>query len=67
MEHRVQNRIREIRLKRGLTLMDLARKIGCSAAYLSDIERGNRGGSYQTVERIADALGVTVDELKEGA
>lgn len=64
-----QNRIREIRVSKKLTLAEISEMIGVSIAYLSDIERGNRHGSGTTRQRIADALGVPVSELcdKEGA
>ena len=58
------NRIREIRKAKNLTLADISGSIGISIAYLSDIERGNRHGSNGTLKRIADALGVSVDELE---
>jgi transcriptional regulator with XRE-family HTH domain len=35
-------RLQKLRIKAGLTLTDLARKIGKSPAYLSQIERGHR-------------------------
>lgn len=58
------NRIREIRKAKNRTLADISSEIGISVAYLSDIERGNRHGSNITLQRIADALGVSVDELE---
>ena len=60
-------KIRIAREKRGLTLAQLAEKIGKTAPYLSDIERGNRRGSYETLERIAGVLGLTVEEIREVA
>lgn len=48
------------RKKRGYTQVYLAQKIGMSAAYLGQIERGNRGNSFslETLYQIADALGI---------
>jgi len=60
----VNNRIREIRKAKNLTLADVSGSIGISIAYLSDIENGNRHGSAETLKRIADALGVSVSELE---
>lgn len=37
--------LREWRLKRGEALRAMARRLGVSAAYLSDVERGNRNPS----------------------
>lgn len=59
------NRIREIRKKHGMTLMDLAGRVGVSIPYLSDIERGNRKGSKEVISLIADALEVQADELNK--
>lgn len=61
------NRIREIRKSRNRTLADISGRVGISIAYLSDIEKGNRHGSDGTIQRIADALGVSVEELKQEA
>ena len=57
------NRIRELRREQNMTLQMLAGRIDISIAYLSDIEKGNRHGSAATRARIADALGVSVDQL----
>ena len=59
------NRIREIRKQHGMTLTDLAGKIGVSIPYLSDIERGNRRGSEKIISQIADVLEVRVEELNK--
>ena len=58
------NRIREIRKAKRLTLAEISGNSGISIAYLSDIERGNRHGSEDALERIAAALGVTRAELE---
>ena len=59
-----RNRIREIRKAKSLTLADISGSAGISIAYLCDIERGNRHGSEGTLKRIAEALGVTVNDLE---
>ena len=61
---RTDNRIREIRKKKKMTLFQLAEAAGISIAYLSDIEIGNRRGSEETIERIAAGLGVNPSELR---
>jgi transcriptional regulator with XRE-family HTH domain len=58
-----KNRVRELRKKKGMTLLELAGKAEISGAYLSDIERGNRHGSPATIDKIAAALGVSKEEL----
>lgn len=46
-----------------MTLKDLAENIHCSAGYLSRIETGVVNPSLATLMNIAEALGVTVEEL----
>ena len=63
----INNRIREVRLDRGVGLNELARKAGISGAYLHDLEVGNRQGSNVVLQRIANELQTTVDELIQKA
>ena len=60
-------KIRAAREKKGMTLAQLAEKIGKTAPYLSDIERGNRRGSYATLAMIAQVLEMQVEEIWEVA
>ena len=60
-------KIRAAREKAGMTLAQLAEKVGKTAPYLSDIERGNRRGSYATLSMIALVLGMRVEEIWEVA
>ena len=48
---------------RGLTQSAFAKNMGTSAAYLSQIETGRRTGSVKLLRRLADALGVELDDL----
>lgn len=59
--------IRAAREKRGMTLSELSEKVGKTAPYISDIERGNRRGTYQTLEKIAKALDLNVEDIWEVA
>jgi transcriptional regulator with XRE-family HTH domain len=45
----------------------LAEKVGKTVPYLSDIERGNRRGTYATLEMIARVLDLPVEEIWEVA
>ena len=67
MRYRNGLKIRAAREKKGMTLAQLAEKIGKTAPYLSDIERGNRRGSYATLEKIARVLEIRVEEIWEVA
>jgi transcriptional regulator with XRE-family HTH domain len=60
-------KIRAAREKKGLTLAQLAEKVGKTAPYLSDIEHGNRRGTYATLVKIAQVLEMPVEEIWEVA
>jgi DNA-binding XRE family transcriptional regulator len=55
--------IRVWREHRGLTLDRLGAAAGLSKGYLSDLENGKRTGPVETLQAIARALDVTLDEL----
>lgn len=48
---------------RGMNKSALARAAGVNRIALHDIETGKSSGSVATLKRIADALGVSVDDL----
>lgn len=58
-----ESKIRVWRDYRGMTAKALADAAGISAPYLSQIESGAREGSLDAMKKIADALGITIDEL----
>ena len=48
---------------RGLTRLELARRLHITPEYMSMIERGVKTPGFKLSKRIADALGSTVDSL----
>jgi transcriptional regulator with XRE-family HTH domain len=52
--------LRALRKEEGLTLLQLGEKVGLSASYLSQVERGVTMPSLSRLTRIAEALGVEV-------
>ncbi|WP_150001338.1 helix-turn-helix domain-containing protein [Iodidimonas gelatinilytica] len=58
-----ENPVRVWREYRELSVKDLAAKAGISAAYLSQIEGGNREGSVATMKALAAALDLDLDDL----
>jgi DNA-binding XRE family transcriptional regulator len=58
-----ENPIRVWREHRGMTLDELGAAAGLSKGYLSDLERGNRAGPVETLQAVARALRVTLDDL----
>jgi transcriptional regulator with XRE-family HTH domain len=57
----VGENIRRIRGER--SIMDLCADIGMSRAFWYDIEAGEKAATVDTLQRIADALGVGVQDL----
>lgn len=57
-------RIRELRDERDISLREFAKKLGCSAAYWSDVELGRRYASELMLKDAARILKVAFDELK---
>jgi len=57
-------RVKELRLKKGITSqMALAHKAGLDRTYVSSVERGERNIALRNIEKIARALGVSLEEL----
>lgn len=58
-QQRLGRTIRVLRKEKGLSLDELARRVGKSVATVSQIERGGQTITYPVLVRIARALGVT--------
>jgi transcriptional regulator with XRE-family HTH domain len=63
VDQRVGARIRVVRTRAGLTQERLAEGLGVETLSVSRFETGRRGVSIPTLFRIADALGVRVQDL----
>ena len=48
---------------RGLTQMALYETSGVNRVQIADIEAGRKSGSVETIRKLADALGVAMDDL----
>lgn len=59
-------RIRELRKEHGMSLEQLAGKSKVAVGSLSRIENGKGGGNSRTLEKVADALKISVAELYRG-
>ncbi len=60
---KLEKRIREERLKLNLTQVQLAEAINISDSYMGAIERGERSLTLDTLMRLVNRLGVTIDYL----
>lgn len=63
---KLEERIRELRTQRRLTLKDIAEATGLSVSYLSDIERGRTTPSLNTLEALSAAFEISVADLLSG-
>jgi transcriptional regulator with XRE-family HTH domain len=59
----IGERVKAVRLARGITREQLARMIGCSVSFLGHIERGTRVMSIETLCKLSDALMISTDCL----
>lgn len=60
---RFGDRIRELRLARGVTQDELSERVGVFRTYMSRIETGVANPTLTLVQALADALGLTLSEL----
>jgi len=56
-------KIKQIRLKQGLSQEALADISGLHRTYISNIENGNRNVSIKNVEKLANALSIKIKDL----
>lgn len=70
-------RLRRLRLERGMTLQEAARRTGLSASFISSVERGTSGASPTAMTRLREAyedgvepahedLGISVHRIGDG-
>lgn len=59
-------RIAYLRKKRGMSQLDLSLEANVSKSYISDLENGRRNPSALLLQRIAFALGVSLEKLFQG-
>lgn len=55
--------LEKVRLEKGLTQEELAFRSGCSRITIWSVENGKSQPRVDIAKRIADALGVTLDQL----
>ena len=56
-------RLRTLRQEKGFTQEKLALLAGMNWRYYAEVERGQRNISVASLQRIADALGVTIEDI----
>jgi transcriptional regulator with XRE-family HTH domain len=63
LERHLGNAVRELRLRHGLTIADVAERAAISRGMLSKIENAQTATSLETLTRLARALGVSLSTL----
>ena len=57
------SRVRDLRMKKSLTQVELASKCSLDRNYIGMLERGERNPSYVTLLKIAQGLGLSLSQL----
>jgi transcriptional regulator with XRE-family HTH domain len=65
VETSLGQRLHQLRDKADLSSRELAKKVGISPPFLSDIELGRRFPSEEILAKLANALNVPLEELKQ--
>ena len=55
--------LKRIRTKKKMSQGDIARALEVHRAYISGVESGKRNPTLATIQKLADALGVSASEL----
>lgn len=63
ISNKFAKRVKEIRLRKKMSQGDLAKVLGVHPTYISGIERGVRNMALKNIEKLANALGVSVNDL----
>lgn len=63
LESYLGNTVRDLRIQHGLTIAEVSERAGISRGMLSKIENAQTATSLETLEQIANALGVTLSRL----
>ncbi len=63
LDRHLGNTIRRLRLEHGLTIAEVSERAGISRGMLSKIENGLTSTSLDTLEQLANSLGVTLSRL----
>ncbi len=63
LRNQFAKRFKALRVDKQLTQEDLAKMLGLSTSFVSNLERGINAPSFETLESIAKALEVSVKDL----
>ncbi|WP_196768549.1 helix-turn-helix domain-containing protein [Granulibacter bethesdensis] len=60
-------RLKNTRKQKKISQIEVAEAVGISRSFLSDIENGNKDGSFKTIAALADYYSVSLDYIKDGS
>lgn len=60
---RLGGNLKRIRTKKGISQVDIARLLGVSRGFISNIENGKTNPTLSTIARLATAIKTSPDEL----
>lgn len=63
---RFGQRIRKLRMKHGLSQVEMAHRFGIDRGHISDLERGKKSVCLPMLEVLSKGFGVSVSELMRG-
>lgn len=63
IQRRLGRAVKAVRISRGLTQEQVSAGSGLHPTYISDIERGARNPSWESITRLAHGIGVSVEEI----
>lgn len=66
VQKKIGQKIKELRIKTGLSQEKFALKIGMDRTYFASVESGKRNISIVNLEKIANGLGLTLSDLFKG-
>ena len=55
--------MKKIRLEKDMSQGEICRALGLDRAYISNVENGKQNLTISTMEKVAKALGVSIDQL----
>ncbi len=55
--------MKKIREKKGMSQGDICRALDLDRSYISNVENGKQNLTISTMEKVASALGVSIDKL----
>jgi transcriptional regulator with XRE-family HTH domain len=63
---RFGQRLRRLRVKKGLSQVEMAHRFGIDRGHISEIENGKKNVCLPLLEVLAEGLGVSLSELMRG-